>query len=423
MQEKSIINIPVSIHLPELEQSLNKVFSGVLYEDDDVYDGDNLALTATKAAEIVLEPAIMGIRYKVPLSLLIKYKAGFAILNADGDITLNFFTSFDIKDDWTFETTTVIEDYSWQRKPALNLAGVRLPVQFIGDMVMAKSRDFLSASIDEQIKASMNMREMMEDIWAKLYEPSLVSPEYNTWLLVNPQAMTMTKPQTSDEAISFVIGVESKPSLSVGKEPDYLKPDTLPAFTYTEELVPFYELHLYTTIPYEEAEQLAKTNLLDKTFESGKYAATVKNIHLFGQGDELVVNTVLEGSYKGSIYMKGRPVFNKRKNTFDLKDLKFTLETKNFLHKSAAWLLKSTLKKQIEENVNVLLKYNMTEMEKLIKKQLEAYEIRQGVNMHGELKEFRIKDAFLTKEGFNIELLLTGNVFMKISGLGLGEKQ
>ena len=419
MQKKSIINIPVAIELPELAISLNKAFSGVLYEDDDVNDGDNLALTATKAADIVLEPAIMGIRYKVPLSLLIKYKVGFAVFNADGDITLDFLTSFEIKDDWTFETTTTIESYTWQKKPGLNLAGIRLPVQFIGDMVMAKSRDFLSASIDEQIKANMNFHDIIDDLWMKLFEPSLVSPEYNTWLLVNPQAITMTKPHTSDDEISFVIGIESRPSLSVGKEPDYLKPDKLPKFSYAEELLPSYELHLYTNVPYEEAERLAKSNLLDKTFESGKYSATVKNIHLFGQEDKLVVNTVLDGSYKGSIYLIGKPVFNERKNSLDFKDLKFTLNTSNFLHKSAAWLLKSTLKKQIKENVNVLLQYNMTEMEQLIKQQLDHYEIRNGVDLHGNLSEFRIQDAFLTKEGFNIEMLLTGNVFMKISGLGL----
>lgn len=423
MRQKSVINIPVAIQLPELATSLNQAFSGVLYEDTDMNDGDNMALTATKAADIVLEPAIMGIRYKIPLSLLIKYKAGFAVLNADGDITLDFLTSFDIKDDWTFETTTVIENYEWQRKPGLQVAGIRLPVQFIGDMVMGKSRDFLATSIDEQIKNHLNLHDLIDDLWVKLFEPALVSPEYNTWLLVNPQSITMTKPHTSDEEISFVIGVESTPTLSVGEEPDYLKPEALPAFAYSEDLIPSFELHLYTTVPYEEAEQLAKVNLLDKTFESGKYSATVKNIHLFGQDENLVVNTVLDGSYKGSIYMIGKPVFNEGENSLDFKDLKFTLNTSNFLHKSAAWILKSTLKKQIKDNVNILLQYNMTEMEQLIKKQLAHYEVRQGVDMHGDLDEFRIHDAFLTRAGFNVELLLRGNIFMKISGLGLGKNE
>ena len=422
MQEKSILNIPVSIQLPELAESLNQAFSGVLYEDDDVNDGDNIAITASKAADIVLTPAVMGIRYQIPLSLLIKYKAGFAVLNADGDITLDFLTTYTVNSDWVLETKTVIEQYQWQRKPGVKLAGIRFPVQFIGDMVMAKSREFLAASIDDQIKKSMNLKQVIDELWTQLFQPSLVSPAYNTWLLVNPQAISMSKPQTSDEAISFTISVESKPSLSVGLEPDYLKPEPLPAFAYAEDLVPQYELHLYTVIPYEEAEQLAKSNLLDKTFESGKYSATIKNIHLFGQEDNLVVNTVLDGSYKGSIYMTGQPVFNEKKNSFDLKNLKFTLETKNFLHKSAAWLLKSTLKKQIKENVNVLLQYNMSEMEKTITTQLEKYEVRKGIDIHGDLEDFRIENAFLSPRGFNVELLLSGNIFMKISGLGTVQK-
>ena len=108
-----------------------------------------------------------------------------------------------------------------------------------------------------------------------------------------------------------------------------------------------------------------------ETFEQGKRSVTIEDIELFGQGEKLVVNTKLSGSYNGNIYMVGKPEYNQKKNSIDIKNLKFTLETRNFLLKSAGWLLRSTVKKKIQENMDFLLEYNMAEIEKQMQEQLK----------------------------------------------------
>ena len=103
--------------------------------------------------------------------------------------------------------------------------------------------------------------------------------------------------------------------------------------------------------------------------------------------------------------MVGKPEYNKKKNSIDIKNLKFTLETKSFLLKSAAWLLRSTIKKKIQENMDFLLDYNMVEIQKQMQEQLQHYEVSKDIFLNGVLEGLNIQNAYLTPESIRVDII------------------
>lgn len=413
----SMLNIPVDIDVRELEKSLNEQLKGLLYEDDDIRDGDKMMIRAVKRENIRLSVDSNLIKYRVPLALWIKYDLGISKVEADGDIALSFKTAFDISRDWSVTTKTEIEGYDWLEKPRLKMGSFNLPISFIADLVLKNSKSVITRNIDQVVREQFNLRNMVQDAWKQMFQPILVSEAYNTWLTVNPQFIGMTPLQMKGNKIAGTILVEGKPQVRIGQKPGAITPPPLPPLQITRETGDDFTLHINTEITYEEAERLAKAQLQGQTFSQGRRSVSIQDIELYGQGDKIVVNTVLTGSYKGSIYLVGKPVYNHAKNAIDVESLDYTLDTRSFLAKSAGWLLKSAIKKKIEENMNFLLEYNLREMQAQFQQQLSNYKVTEKITLKGELHELGIQNAYLSQESIIVDLALKGKLNVLVKGL------
>ena len=413
----SVINIPVDIDLRELERSLNQQMKGVIYEDKDLNDGDHMRVRAEKQQDIRLGIDSQLIKYRVPLSLWIQYDLGISKVEAEGELAIDFKTAFAITEDWNIITVTEVVRHDWLKKPRLKMGVVSLPIGFIADLVLKNSKAALTRSIDDLVQERFNLRELVGEAWGKMYEPMLVSEAYNTWLVVNPQAIGMTPLEMKGDKIRGTILVESQPRVNIGRAPGNIRPQPLPNLQLRQEAGDEFTIHINTEISYEEAERIAKTQLLGETFSQGKRSVTVQGLELYGQGNKIVVNTVLSGSYNGSIYLVGKPNYNFRKNTIEIEKLDYELSSRNFLLKSAGWLLKSTMKNKIEENMNFLLDYNLQEMQAQFQEQLESFKISDDVTLKGELKDISIQNAFLAPEAIIVDLALSGRLNINVNGL------
>jgi hypothetical protein len=417
VEQISAIHIPLRIYVADMERSINQMLKGVIYEDLNPDDGDNLAVRVEKKGKISFGVSGKDFQYKVPMSIWFRYKAGITYLTGMAEIEIRFRTSMDIRQDWSVFTNTDIESYEWLSKPKIQVGAIQIPIGFIGDVVMKNSRKTITASIDQVFKQRFNLREQMETTWKRMFAPTLLSESYKSWLLIQPQVITMTPLHMSAELISATILIESKPRLHIGSEPASALYKPLPGFKFSSASQQDFVVFLEAEVPFTEAERIARTQLKGETFSAGNRSVTVEEIELFGKGNTLIVNTQLSGSYQGNIYLEGRPYFNLQTNSIDITDLNFTLDTENFLHKTAGWLLKSNLKRTIQEKLDFFLDYNLKSLEKELQLQLNHYQISQDIALKGNLHEIQIHHAFLAKEAIKVHIGLRGNVEVQVKGM------
>ena len=169
----SQVNIPLNIDRWELEQSINKKVTGILYEDYSYEDNnnDNLMVKAMKSSDIKIGFFGQQINYIVPLSIWVKKKIAFTELEGTGDIIIKFVTDFSVKDDWSLETKTHVESYQWTKTPMLKTMGVEVPVKYIADIVLDKSKGKLAAAIDEQVKKTLNLQKNIKTLGTPCNSP------------------------------------------------------------------------------------------------------------------------------------------------------------------------------------------------------------------------------------------------------------
>lgn len=416
-EQVSAIHIPLRIYVADMERSINQSIQGVIYEDKNPDDGDNLAIRVEKKDKISFGVSGKDIQYQIPLNISFKYKAGITYLSGTAEIAIRFRTGFDIRSDWSISTATDIESYEWLQKPRIQVGGIQIPIGFIGDVVMKNSRKTITASIDQVFKSKFNLRDRMELAWKRMFAPELLSESYKTWLLIHPQGITMTPLEMNTQMISATIMVQSMPRLHLGAAPAPLTPTTLPKFQLSPATHQGFVVFLEAEIPFTEAERIAREHLQGETFSAGNRSVTLEDIELFGKGNTLIVNTQLSGSYNGNIYLEGRPYFNLQSNAIDISDLNFTLDTENFLHKTAGWLLKSNLKRTIQENLDFFLDTNLKTLHNELQGQLDHYQVSQDIAMKGKLHELQIHHAYLAPDAIKVHVGMRGNIEVHVKGM------
>lgn len=418
--QQSIIKIPIDINIKGLEASLNEQLSGTLYEDNNLKDGDNMKVKAVKDGTIEIGATPTSVSYKVPLDLWIQYDTGFGKVEATAKLSMDFVSDYSIAPNWQLMTNSKLAAHEWKEKPRLKLGVISIPVQSIANLIISRSEQVIGTTIDEKVAESFKLEDYVNDAWKMMFEPIELSPEYQTWLMVKPSDIGMTPVVVENDRIQSTIIVASKPELLFGLAPMPSPLKALPPFAYRylgDDNKEGFQIYVEATMDYHEAESLTKQSLLGERFEYGKRYVQIEDIELYGQGNKLVIDLKMSGTYTGSIYLTGQPKYNERKNRIEIDDLQYTLDTKNFLFKSAAWIAKSTIKKKLQENMDYFLDYNLRDAKQQMQETLAGYEITEGISLKGNLDDIKLYNAYLTADGFKVAVALNGDVKIDIEKL------
>lgn len=414
---RTIINIPVDLRIKALERTINEQLNGVIYNDDRFDDGDRMKLRIAKRDPIQLAMDGQSITFRVPLSLNVSYDAGITTLAATGEIALQARTSYQLKPNWGLETRTEIIDYQWYKKPVAQVGAFSLPVGLIADLVLKMSRNTLARTLDRLVSDNLKFGDVVKDTWNLMYQPILISEEYQAWLTINPTTMGMSPLKVSGDSLQTVLVMEAEPQLILGSRPPDATARPLPPFTQFLYPSTGFGINLVSLISYQEAERLARQQVVGETYTSGKRSVTVENLEIYGQGNQVIVGTKLRGSYNGQIYLSGTPVLNRQRNTIDIQNLDFTLDTRNFLVKSAGWVLKSTIKRKIADNLNFYLNLNLAESRQLLENQLNGFQLAPGLGLAGKVSQLELGNVKLTEKGFVVDVLLGGDLKITVDQL------
>ena len=133
----------------------------------------------------------------------------------------------------------------------------------------------------------------------------------------NPVSSIPKEQKVNEDLISTKILIQGQTNAFIGDKPNLHRSIPLPDFAFSHNVPDDFNIQLGTSISYLEAANLAKQHLVGETYNSGRRYVTIEDIELFGQEDKLVINVLLSGSYTGSVYMVGRPVYNLKKNQID----------------------------------------------------------------------------------------------------------
>lgn len=406
----SKLNIPVNLKVSVLESIINSELTGLLYEDKDFNDGDRMKVKVYKRNPIRLSGKENDIRYKIPLSIYVIYDAMVTHVNASGEIELEAKTSFKIGKDWSLKTQTDLTHYVWIKKPIAQIGGINIPLGSLADVILTNSKSYLGKQIDEMTASYFDLKAIVGSAWSSITRVLSVSEEYKAWLLVNPNKVTMSPIIIQGDSIQTNLSLTAKPQLNIGEKPMSNGISKIPDYSQVLGESQRTILVLRTKLPFSETKSLTLKQVGGQTFSSGKKSVTVEDVNYFGINNKLGVEITLTGAYKGKIFLTGTPKMDTLTNLINLPDLEFNLETKNFLVKTAGWILKSNLKKMIQENINFYMTLNLNDTKKELEKQLNEYPLATGFKMKSKIDQLSVDNIQITSDGILIDIGIGGNL-------------
>lgn len=426
--KNSVVSFTTQSKIIDIQNELNGNFAGLIYEDNSLEDngGDNVMVKAWKQGDIQLNLKGNVLSYRVPLKTWIK--AGFNIqkfgitladyreLNAS--LALKFNTAITLNPDWTVTTKTTSEGYEWLSTPTIKVGGVDISVKFVADVIMQAGLKKMGITIDESIKDYLDLKPYARNAWEMINKPLKLNDEYNVWLKIVPQKIVSSTLTANNGMIKHQAGLNGTIRLSMGEEPpiaEVAKP--LPDLLIGNVPVDVTTLNAYISMPFSEINKVALSYLKGKTFEQGKRKVVVEDLKIYGSNGNLVAETLLSGSFKGTIYFIGKPAYNSVDSTLVIKDFDYDISTKNFLLKSASWLYQDGFKRLIANQLKWSIKKEMIMIRSTVNNSLKAYKLTPGITLSGAIDRVEPGQVFITSDGMVPEILARGKFGITIEKL------
>ena len=417
----SFISMPMDISLKEIENQLNKLLVGVLYEDTNL-DDDKTEMLITKTAPIQLIEKEGKIQSILPLKIWTKIKYGteFLGLNDTREVDLNgiIVLNSDVKlSNWKMNTLSKIEDFKWIESPTILVAGKKVPITYIINPTLSLFKSKIATKIDQAIEKSCDFKPYIVQVLEKISTPFETSAEYETWFKVAPLEVYVTDAILRGGKINMNLGMKCNMQTMVGQKPvnNFNKTDIL--FKSVSKMPDKTTATVAAISTYESASRIITKNFQGKEFAAGSRKITIQNVNLWQKDSKMIVELEMTGSVNGSIYLSGTPNYNSITKEIYFDNMDYVLNTKGILTRTANWLLSGVILKKIQSSCRYSIQSNLEEGKKSMQPYLSNFSPMKGVYVNGVLGDFEFDKVELTQNAIIAFISTSGKMSVSIDGM------
>ena len=419
----SILNIPISIKLKDIENQTNKALAGLIYEDKIIED-DDVQMQIWKNAPISIENLNGKIKTVLPLKANIKYrigtdKLGIALystqeINLNGNITL----LSDVKlSNWKMNTTTELKSLDWNESPTIMMLGKQVPITYLINPTIKIFKSKIERTIDQAIEQSMDFKPNVLDALDKIATPVQMDEKFNTWLRIVPTELYTTDAKFKNETITLAMGMKCTMETLIGQKPtskfDRTKIVLKPVTDINDKIT----ANIVAISTYSDASALLTKNFSGQEFSSGSKKITVQKVSLWQKNGKMVIALDLLGSINGTIYLTGFPLYNETTKEIYFDKLDYVLDTKSKLLKAANWLAQGVILNKIQASCRYSIKANLDEGKQSMMNYLKNYSPSPGVFINGTIGDIQFQKIQLTNSAIVAFIKINGNVNVSVDGI------
>ncbi len=419
----SFINLPVSIKTKDIENQVNKVLTGLIFDDSDLED-DNLAIQVWKQAPITLQNQDGKLKTVIPLKAVIKYRYGMSKFgvdlydtrefNLDGKI--NLLSTINLNN-WKLNTITQFQNIDWNGSPTVAIAGKDISISYAANTALRFFKSKIEKSIDDAIENSLDFKPNVLDAMQKLSEPVLINPEYNCWLNIVPTELYATNVKLNKDDIAMQMGLKCTITTLVGQKPTNQFNRNSIALKTVTKMPNTVAANVAAVSTYKDASAILKKNFAGQEFTQGKKKVTVQNVQLWQKEGKMVIALDLIGNLNGTVYLTGVPEYKEETKEIYFDKLDYVLDTKSKLVRTANWLASGYILKKIQENCRYSIKPNLEEGKQNMAKYMKNYSPMPGVFINGNLDGITFKKIQLTNSAIIAFVTINGQMNVNVDGL------
>jgi hypothetical protein len=202
---------------------------------------------------------------------------------------------------------------------------------------------------DEKIENLAQMNPKAQSAWDNLNEPILFDKKHEAWLEFRPLRVSVSPISGNGNKASIIFDIRSEPKVILNpKRPSQKREIAFPNLSIESKSEKGFHLEVRGKLKHDEATKILSNLLVNKQFTfAGGRKIKIKEVKVYGSGVRTVIQVDVRGSFDGRIYFTGSPDYDPEKDELFVKNLDSDLKTKDFLFKTANWLLHGKLREKI----------------------------------------------------------------------------
>jgi len=292
-----------------------------------------------------------------------------------------------------------------------------VPVTPIANLALSQCDKLITAQIDKTLGESIDLKKYITQAWTEIQKPREVNTENNLWIRVTPKDVYVSPFTTTGNKLNLAVALYAQIESFMGAQPSANAAVALPPFKYVNRPAQQFNLNIGGDVTFEKISELAKKQLLNKTFSEGNKTITITDLSIFGSEGKAVFVADVIGSFKGRVYFTGDMVYDSEKVAVEITKPQFSVKTSNVLIKSASWLLHGMILKQITPYLTYPVKSNLESMRTQVNQMISNYTIVDGVSLQGKLNNLTVTSLSLVPGAVRIQANVKGNVALKVQEL------
>jgi len=422
----SELPLQVELDVKKLEAAINKKMTGVIYEGTKI-SGKDLSVKISKVQNFTFSINNNVIEYRVPLKVWTRFawqveKFGYVVgdhYEATGSIALTYKTTISLDKNWKLVSKTSSSGYQWIETPKLNMVGVTVPVTPIASLALSQCDKLISDQIDKTLAESIDMKKYIAQAWTEVQKPIQVNAANNLWIRITPKDLCVSPFTTTGTKLNLAIALYAQIESFMGAQPSANASTPVPPFKFVNHPAQQFNLNIGADVTFDKITEMAKKELVNKTFTEGGKTITITDLSIFGSEGKAMFVADVTGSYKGRIYFTGNLVYNPTKLAVEITEPEFDVKTQSALVKSANWLMHGMILKKIAPYLTYPVKADIDKMKTEVNQMISNYPIYSGVTLGGKLNSLSVTSLSLVPGAVRIQANIKGNVALKVQDLKL----
>lgn len=233
------------------------------------------------------------------------------------------------------------------------------------------------------------------------------------YLQVNPEKIRLSTLYARNDTLNISIGISARPLISLVKTPDYR--------TVVPDISDFHQrrgfsIFVDAVMNYDSLSRLLTRELYHKRIDMdriGKYII-IERCEIYGAGNEkLIIRVDFSGPDNGTMYLTGKPYFNKQKNQLEIKEIDYDIRTRAILIKTAKWLFN----RRIINELNHYSTFNITAYADTLLSKVNMQLNRQwqrSVSSSGSVNSLQVMDIYPFTENLILRCNIQGELAIRV---------
>ncbi len=420
---ESVLNLPVNIPVSVLEKEINNQIQGLIFEDNcyDTPTQNNVKVKIWKTRDIKLQAHAEFIRFDVPLKIWAKYRwrACERCPQIERETSFNLVVSFtsriSVARDWRLQTQTLPSGFHFETRPQINFGIVAIPITSIVEPIVKEELESAAKDIDNEIAASLDFSQDINNIWRELHQPQLIDRSHNAWLKIQPVEVLLSPIRSTQENIRMTVAFRGIIEVVFGAKPEVIRTHPLPLLQTLDRPERNFNIFAASFISYDDATEIARQYLKDTIFQiTNLRSVKIDDVRLMGRGNNVYTKVDLSRSIKGSVYFKGTPNYCHESQIIYLDDFDYDLRSKNVLLRSANWLMYEAFKNKIQQSFTYSIAEDIKNAKVIVDELLNDFNFDNIFKLQGRLTKIDIHSILVEPNGIRVVINAEGNTRIHI---------